>query len=70
MNKAVFDKTMENVRDTGDLKLKTNQERRNYLVSEQNNHTTEKFWGNFLAIEMNRSQILIDKAVYLELLIS
>ena len=67
MNKAVFDKTMENVRDTGDIKLKTNQERRNYLVSEQNNHTTEKFWGNLLAIEMNRSQILMDKAVCLEL---
>ena len=70
MNKAVFDKTMENVRDTGDLKLKTNQERRNYLVSEQNNQRTEKFWDNFLAIEMNRSQILMDKAVCLELLIS
>ena len=70
MNKTVFDKTMENVRDTGDIKLKTNQERRNYLVSEQNNQRTEKFWSNFLAIEMNRSQILMDKAVYLELLIS
>ena len=40
MNNAVFGKTMENVRNRRDIKLITNKERRNYLVSQQNDHTT------------------------------
>ena len=43
MNKAVFVKTMENVREDSDLKLATTERRRNYLVPEPNYHTTKFF---------------------------
>ena len=43
MNNALFGKTMENVRQHGDIKLVTTETRRNYLVSEPNYHTTKFF---------------------------
>ena len=52
MNNAVFRKTMENERKHRDIKLVTTERRRNYLVSEQNYHTTKFFTENLLAIEM------------------
>ena len=36
MNNAVFEKTMENVRNHRDIKLATTEGRRNYIVSESN----------------------------------
>ena len=36
MNNSVFEKTMENVRKHGDIKLVTTDKRRNQLVSEPN----------------------------------
>ena len=41
-----------------DIKLITNEARRNYLVSEPNYLTVKKCSGNLLAIEMKRTQIL------------
>ena len=74
MNNAVFGKTMENVRKHRDIKLVTTERRRNYLVSEPNYHTTKFFTENLLAIgkfihliEMRKTQILINKSVYLGL---
>ena len=55
MNKAVFGKTMENVREHRDIKLATTERRRNYLVSELNYHTTKFFSENLLAIEMKKN---------------
>ena len=43
MNNAVFGETMENVRKNGNIKLVTTERRSNYLVSEQNCHTTKFF---------------------------
>ena len=43
MNNVVFTKTMENVRKHRDIKLVTTERRRNYLVSEPNDHTTKRF---------------------------
>ena len=40
MNNAVFEKTMENVREHRDIKLVTTERRRNYLASEPDYHTT------------------------------
>ena len=55
MNNSVFGKTMENVRNRRDIKLVTNDERRNKLVSEPNYHTTMQFSENLMAIEMKKN---------------
>ena len=65
MNNSVFGKTMENVRNHRDIKLVTANERRKKLVSEPNYHTTKQFDKEFLAIEMNKTKILINKPAYL-----
>ena len=49
------------------IKLVTTETRRNYLVSEPNYHTTKFFTENLLAIEMRKTQILMNKPVYLGL---
>ena len=65
MNNAVFGKTMENVRNYRNTKLVIKERRRSYLVSQPNYHTTKFFTENFLAIEMRKTQMLINKPVYL-----
>ena len=67
MNNSVFGKTMENVRKHRDIKLLTTERRRNYLLSAPNYHTTKFFAENLVAIEMRKSQILINKLAYLGL---
>ena len=64
MNNSVFGKTIENVRKHRDIKLVTTG-RKNYLVS--NYHTTKFFTENLLPIEMRKTQILINKPIYLGL---
>ena len=61
MNNEVFGKTMENVRKHENIKLVTTEERRNCLVSEPNYHTTKFFTENLLAIEIRKTQMLINK---------
>ena len=60
---------MENVINYRDFKLVTTERRKNYLVSEPNFHTSKFFRVNLLAIEMKKSEILLNKSVYLGLLI-
>ena len=67
MNNAVFGKTIENVRKHRDIKLVTTERRRNYLVSEPNYHTRKFFTENLLAIEMKKTEILMNKPVCLGL---
>ena len=67
MNNVVFVKTMENVRKHRNIKLVTTERRRNYLASEPNYHTTKFFTENLLAIEMKKTQITMNKPVYLGL---
>ena len=43
------------------------ERRRNYLVSEPNYCTTKFFTQNLLAIQMRKTQILMNKPVYLGL---
>ena len=69
MNNAAFRKAMENMRKHRDIKLATNEARRNYLVSGPNYHNTNCFSKNLLAIPI-KTQILINKLVYLGLSIS
>ena len=56
MNNSVFRKTMENVRKHRVIKL---------VTTEANYHRTKHFSDNFLAIEMNKTKVKINKPVYL-----
>ena len=67
MNNIVLGKTTENARKHRDKKLVTTEKRRNYLASELNYHTTKFFTEYLLAIEMSKTEILINKPVYLGL---
>ena len=51
---------MENVRKDRDTKLVTIERRRDYLESEKNNHTTKFLTQNLLAIEMQKTEILMN----------
>ena len=65
MNNYVFGKTMENVRYHRDIKLATTEKRRVKLVSEPNCHTTKQFSENLVAIEMKKTNVKINKPLYL-----
>ena len=67
MNNAVSRETMENIRKHRDIKLVPTEKRRSYLLSEQNCHITKFFTENLLAIEMKKTEILINKPVCLGL---
>ena len=67
MNNPVFGKGIEKMRKHRDMKLVTTERRRNYLVSEPNFHTTKFFTENLLAIELKKTEILINKPVHLGL---
>ena len=67
MNNVGFVKTMENVRNYRDIKFVTRERRRNYLVSEPNYNANKLLAEHLLAIEMRRSQIIMNKSVYLGL---
>ena len=54
-NNATFGTNMENVRKYRNIKLVTTDKRRQYIVSEQNYHTTKFFTENLLAIEMKKN---------------
>ena len=43
------------------------ERRRNYLVSEPNNHTTKCFAQNLLSIKMRKTLILMTKLVFIGL---
>ena len=58
---------MENVRKHRDIKLVTTEARTNYLVSEPNYNTAKKISENLLAIKMRKTQIFMNKPVYLGL---
>ena len=72
-NNAVFEKTgvlgknMENIRKHRNIKLVTTEGRRNYLVSEPNHLTTKFFIENVLAIEIRKTQIVMNRPVYIGL---
>ena len=67
MNNAVFGKTMENVRKCRDINLVTTEKRKNYLVSEPNHHNTKFFTEHLLVIKTKKTEILMNKPVYLGL---
>ena len=67
MNNSVFGQTIENIRQHREIKLVATEKRRNYLVSEPNYHTETFFTEDLLAIETRKTQILLNKPVYIGL---
>ena len=67
MNNAVFGKTMEHMRKHRDIKLVIIERKRNYLVPEPNYYTAKFFSKILLAIETKKTQITMNKPVYLGL---
>ena len=67
MNNAVFRKTIENVGKHRDIKLVITKRRRNYLLSESNYHTTNFLTEDILAVDMKKTEIIMNKPVYLGL---
>ena len=67
MNNAVFGKTMDNVRKHRDIKLVTTNKKRNQLVSEPNYHTTKYFQDNLMALEIKKTEVKMNKPVYLDM---
>ena len=67
MNKTAFGKTMENVRNHRDIKIVITNKQRNKLVSELNYHTTKRISKNLLIIEMKKTEVKMNKPIYLGL---
>ena len=65
MNNVAFGKTMENVRKHRDIKLVLTERRINYLVSEPNLNTKKFSTENLLVIETKKTEIFMNKPVYL-----
>ena len=65
MNNSVFGKTMENVRNHRDMKLVTTNAQRRKYVSEPNYMTSKCFSKDLMAIEMRKTEVLMDKPVCL-----
>ena len=65
MNNAVFQKTMENIRNHRDIKIVTNDKQRNKLVSEPNYHTTKRISKDLLIMELKNVEVKMNKPLYL-----
>ena len=67
MNNSVFRKTMENVRNHRDFKIVTTNRKRNILISKPNYHTTKHISENLSITEMKKTEVKMNKPVYLAL---
>ena len=65
MNNSIFGKTMENVRNHRDIKLVTTDKRRSILASEPSYHSTKYISKDLLIIEMKKTEIKMNKPMYL-----
>ena len=65
MNNSIFGKTMENVRNHGDIKLPSSDKRRKRLVSEPNYHSHKHFSEYLMAIQVKKTREKMAKPLYL-----
>ena len=59
---------MKNVKKHRLIKLATTEKRKNYLVSDSTYHNTKFFTGTLVSLKMRKTQILMNKPVFLGLL--
>ena len=69
MDKSVFGKILENMKTPIETKLVTTEKQRSSLALERNYHLAKWFSESFLAIEMTKTKVVINKPIYLGLLI-
>ena len=65
MINAAHDKTVENVRKHREIKLVNSDERRKKLVRESNYHACKVLDENFMATEMRKTEVVMNKSIYL-----
>ena len=63
MNNSVFGKRMKNVRSHRDVKLIVTEQRRKKLTSEPNYDSCKQFTNDLMAIEMRKTEVLMDKPI-------
>ena len=63
MNNSIFGKMIENVRKRSEIKLIVTEERRKKLVLEPNYASCTTFSEHLMAIEMRRTNVLMDKPI-------
>ena len=64
MNSAVYDKTMENVRNHSNIKLVTTNSKRKILVSKPNYHNCKRFSKDLMVIELKKTNVDMNKSIY------
>ena len=69
MNNSMFGKTMENVREHKNIKLVNSERKRKMYASKVNYKNTVRFSDNFMAMNMRRNKVVMNKPVYLGLAI-
>jgi len=65
MNNSVFGKTMENVREHKNIKLVNSERKRKMYASKVNYKNTVRFTDKFMAMNMRRNKVVMNKPVYL-----
>jgi len=65
MNNSLFGKTMENVREHKNIKLVNSERKRKMYASRVNYKNTVRFSNKFMAMNMRRNKVVMNKPVYL-----
>jgi len=65
MNNSVFGKTMENIQNRVNIRLRTDDKSAEKLVSKPNYERTTIFSENLIAVHMQKTELVFNKPVYL-----
>ena len=65
MNNSVFGKTMENIKNRGDIGLVTNQKDTRKLISKPNFQHRTIFCEKLIAVHLKKTELVFNKPVYL-----
>ena len=67
MNKSVFDKILENIRNSDDIRLITSDKVAQKLAAKPNYDRCTIFEENLITIHMKKTKLYINKPVYLDM---